>query len=103
MSRAAPIFKFMSLTLHIPDHIEAQLARVCGGSNLSRKLLELIAVEGYREELLTRRDVGQMLGFDRWQVEAFLRQHDAPYHYDIEELEADRQANRSLVNDPPAA
>ena len=79
----------MTITIKLPDEIEFQLATKWRDA-LPRKILEAIAVEGYREEALSHRQVGELLGLDRWQTDAFLKEHGAYLPYDMEEYESDR-------------
>jgi hypothetical protein len=54
-----------------------------------RYTLEALAVEGYREDKLTQRQVGELLGLTRIETEDFLAQHlDL---YDLDPLELDAQ------------
>jgi hypothetical protein len=49
----------MEVTLHIPDDVAKRLA--AGGGDLSRRALEAVALEGYREHTLTLYQVSDML------------------------------------------
>ena len=48
------------------------------------------AIEGYRTGRLPHRQVGEMLGLDYWQTEAFLAERGVPLNYSVADLEADR-------------
>lgn len=66
----------MELKISIPDEVAAGLPTK--GSDVSRWLLEMAAVEGYKSGKLTWRQVQQIPGFQtRSEVEGFLKQHDA--------------------------
>jgi predicted HTH domain antitoxin len=78
----------MEVTLHIPDEVAKRLA---AGGDLSRRALEALALEGYREQTLTLYQVSEMLGLSRVQTEDFLGQHQVPLA-DIEEADLNREA-----------
>ena len=77
----------MSIVIELPPQIEQHLAT--SWRELPRKALE--AVEGYRQEVLTRGQVGEMLGMSFWETEAFLKEHAAYLHFDQEDYESDGQ------------
>lgn len=78
----------MEVTLHIPDDIAKRLSAT--GTDLPRRALEAIALEGYRAERLSESAIRQMLGFEtRMEVHAFLKQHGVYLHYDVSDLEHD--------------
>jgi predicted HTH domain antitoxin len=86
----------VEVTIELPDEIAADLA-ANNGADLPRAVLEAVAVEGYRSGRLTHAQVGRLLGIEhRLDVDAFLKQHDAPLHYDLEDLERDRETFRRL-------
>ena len=68
---------FMELVLTIADEVAPDLQN--GGEQaLSRRALELLAVDGYRN--LSEYQVRVMLGFDnRFDVDALLKEHGAYY------------------------
>jgi predicted HTH domain antitoxin len=79
----------MEVTLHIPDDIAKRLSEA--GGDVSRRALEAIALEGYREQALTLYQVSQMLGLSRIETEDFLGRHHVPIAA-IEEADLDREA-----------
>jgi predicted HTH domain antitoxin len=81
----------MVLTLDLPDNI-AQALSVTSGADLSRKSLEALAVEGFREKKLSQFQVGQLLGLSRIETEDLLARHADLYDYDPAEL--NREAER---------
>jgi hypothetical protein len=86
----------MQVTIELPDDIAAELANR-NGADLSRAVLEAVALEGYRSEQLTHAQVGRLLDMDyRFDVDAFLKDHGAYLHYTIEDLERDRETLRKL-------
>jgi predicted HTH domain antitoxin len=90
----------MVLTLELPDSI-AQALSVPGGADLSRKALEALAIEGFREKKLSQYQVGQLLGLSRIEAEDLLARHADLYDYDPAELhrEADCLASLSTADD----
>jgi hypothetical protein len=87
----------MQVTIEISDEVAAQLQQ--SWDNLPRKILEVLVVEAYREDLLTRYQVGQILGLSsRFAVNRFLKQANAYWQYDEQDLEADRQTIASLAS-----
>ena len=78
----------MEVTLHIPDEIARRLA---AGGDVSRRAMEALALEGYREQTLTLLQVSEMLGLSRVETEDFLGQHHVPLSV-IGEVDLDREA-----------
>ncbi|MEX2303927.1 MAG: UPF0175 family protein [Bryobacterales bacterium] len=88
----------MALTIDIPDDISEILAQRWG--DLSRRVIETMALEAYAEDLLTEHQLGRLLGLpSRFDVEAFLKQRRVPSGYTNEDLDEDvrrlRQAETS--------
>lgn len=79
----------MHVTVDLPESIAEQLG---SETEISRQLLEAYAAEGYRCEKLSRYQVGQLLGLDRWQTEEFLAAHDALRPYTLADWEIDRRS-----------
>jgi predicted HTH domain antitoxin len=77
------------IILDLPDDIAVQLVTAWG--NVSRRMLEAVAVEGYRDGSLTRDQVGRLLGLSFWDVEAFLKERQMYLTYGEEDLEQDRR------------
>jgi predicted HTH domain antitoxin len=80
--------QFMEVTLHIPDDVAQRLA---AGGDVSRRALEALALQGYREQSLTLYQVSEMLGLSRIETEDFLGQHQVPLSA-IAEADLDREA-----------
>jgi len=80
----------MEVTLHIPDEIAKRLS--AAGGDVSRRALETIALEGYRDQTLTLHQVSEMLGLSRVEAEDFLGQHHVPLGRVINEADLDREA-----------
>jgi len=78
----------MEVILHIPDDIAKRLA---ARGDVSRRALEAIALEGYRDQTLTLYQVSQVLGLSRVEAEDFLGQHHVPLAV-IDGADLDREA-----------
>ncbi len=76
-----------TVTIELPETVRESLQ--AEGQELSRLTLESLAVEGYRQALLSHRQVGKMLGLDYWEAEAFLKAHKVYPNYDLEEFQQD--------------
>ena len=87
----------MNVAIEIPDEVARQLAAVSG--DVSRAVLEAVAIEGYRSGAITPAQVQQMLGLrSRRETEALLRRAEAFHDYTMDDLERDiatvREASR---------
>jgi Uncharacterised protein family (UPF0175) len=71
----------MVLTLEVPDEI-ARALWGAGHADPQRFALEAVAAEGYRENRLTQKQVGEILGFSRIETEDFLARHADPDDYE---------------------
>ena len=78
-----------TVTIELPDRIRENLQE---RQELSRFVLEAVALEGYRRAALTQRQVGELLGLNFWETEAFLKSREVYLHYDIEDFKKDMQA-----------
>ena len=87
----------MEVTLTIPDEVAPDLQN--GESRpLSRRALELLALDGYKSGELTEYQVKVMLGFEtRFEVDAFLKENGVYYDYTIQDLERDSAALEELL------
>lgn len=79
----------MNVAVNLPEDIANRLQ--ASWHDLSRGMLEAIALEGYRSEALTRDQVARLLGLSFWEVEAFLKARAAYLPYTDEDLDQDRQ------------
>ena len=85
----------MAITLNLPEDIARELAEQ--SADLTRAALESLALEGYRSGHLSEEQVRRMLGFaSRFEVHAFLKQHNTYLNYTEADLECDLAAARSL-------
>jgi Uncharacterised protein family (UPF0175) len=82
------------ITLQLPEDIHSRLA--AKWKDLPRAVLESLALEAYRAEILTAAEVQQLLGYDTsYELDGFLKQHGVYLEYTPEEL--DRQTENSRL------
>jgi len=79
----------MEVKLRIPDDIAERLSG--SGADLSRRALEALALEGYRDRTLTLYEVSEMLGLSRIETEDFLGHHGVSLST-IDVADLDREA-----------
>lgn len=79
----------MQVTVDIPDELASRLS---GSEAVSRQMLEAFAADGYRREILSRKQVGLLLGLDRWQTEDFLVERNAIRPFGAADYEVERAA-----------
>ncbi len=78
----------MHVAIDLPEEIARQLTAAWG--DMPRKTLEAVAVEGYRTSVLTRGQIGSLLGLSFWETEAFLKERQAYLPYGQSDLDQDR-------------
>ena len=78
----------MQVTLKLPDQVARQWGETPDA--VGRHVMEDAAIEGYRAGRLSHRQVGELLGLDYWQAEAFLKGRGVPLNYSVADLEADK-------------
>jgi predicted HTH domain antitoxin len=77
----------MQVTVELPDRVARQWGET--PEAVGRHVLEDAAIQGYRAGRLSHRQVGEMLGLDYWETEAFLKQRGVPLNYSTVDLDAD--------------
>lgn len=90
----------MSVTVELPEPVERELATHWTEAQLSRKTLEALLIEAYREGLLSRGKVGELLGMGFQEREAFLNERGVAYNYGIEDFEQDLRTMEALAGSP---
>jgi len=86
----------MQITIELPDDIANQLQ--LQPANLSRRILELIAADNYRQGRIGAAQVRRMLNFSsRWETYEFLKGEKAYLPYTEYDLEQDAQAIRNVL------
>ncbi|NEQ21467.1 MAG: UPF0175 family protein [Microcoleus sp. SIO2G3] len=80
----------MQITIELPDDIANQLQ--LQPANISRRILELIAADNYRQGRIGAAQVRRMLNFSsRWETYEFLKREKAYLLYTEDDLEQDVQ------------
>jgi predicted N-acetyltransferase YhbS len=78
----------MQVSVELPEDIARVLE--AGGRDLSRAVLEDLALEGYRSGRLSESQVRRLLGFEtRHEVHGFLKAHGAALPMTTDDLQAD--------------
>ena len=84
----------MNLTVEIPDDIARRL--MDAGGDLSRRALESLALDEFKNGHITQPELRRLLGFGtRWQLDGFLKSHGVYDDYTLEDFEAERAALKS--------
>jgi hypothetical protein len=81
----------MKVVVEIPETFQLALPPA---DSLARDLLEAYAAERYREESLTQKQVGLLLGLDRWATEAFLRRAKAIHQLSLADYALERSGSQ---------
>lgn len=79
----------MNITVSIPDSLAEELAE---RQDLSRQMLEALAIESYRQENLSLGQVAELLNLSLDETDAFLKRHGVPLNYTFEDMKRDQQA-----------
>ncbi|MBD1858348.1 MULTISPECIES: UPF0175 family protein [Leptolyngbya] len=87
----------MQITIDIPDEYIQQLEPNL--EDLPQQVLETLIVEAYKDQRLTHAEVGRILKLDRFQVDAFLKQHQAYLHYTIDDFNQDLQTLQKVLGE----
>lgn len=86
----------MEVTVQIPDDIAAQLSAIENG-DLSRRALEALVAEEYRQGHLHKPDLRRLLGFETsHEIDDFLKAHPVFEDYTLEDLERELIGLRRL-------
>jgi len=84
----------VNVAIEIPDEVGRALT--AGGADVTRAVLEAVAVEVYRSGAITPAQIQEMLGLrSRWETEAFLRRVEAYHDYTTDDLDRDLAAIRN--------
>jgi len=85
----------MTVTVHIPDDLAQRLS--AQGGDLSRRILEMLALEEFKGGRITKPELRHMLGFETsFQLDGFLKSHDVWLDYTEEDLELERVSLQRL-------
>jgi hypothetical protein len=85
----------MEVIVNIPDDLASRMTG--GGSDLSRRALEALVAEEYRQGHLNKPDLRRLLGFETgYEIDGFLKAHNVFENYTMEDFEREREALKSL-------
>jgi len=85
----------MNVTIKIPDDVAERLA--AKGGDLSRRTLEALALEEYKQGNLTKPELRRLLGFStRYELDGFLKSHGVFEPFSLDDLERERRDLRRL-------
>jgi predicted HTH domain antitoxin len=88
----------MVVELQVPDDIAEKLVQKW--ADLPRSALEALAVDAYRERILTAHEVQRLLGLSsRWKTEALLKRSGADLGYTEEDLRKDAATLRRSLSE----
>ncbi len=85
----------MEVTVQIPDDIASLMTD--GTTDLSRRALEALAAEEYRQGHLHKPDLRRLFGFETsYEIDGFLKSHNVYDEYTMEDLEREVEALKRL-------
>jgi predicted HTH domain antitoxin len=83
---------YMPVTIELSDDVLKDPS-----GDISREILEQVAVEGYKQERFSSAQVGRILGFTTpMQVDEFLKKHGVFFDYTEEDFRMDEETSRWL-------
>lgn len=94
---AASILTSMQVILELPNDVAQQLG---AEADVPHRVLEAVALEGYRAGRLSRGQISSMLGLGFSETEAFLAANEAYLEYSTADLEADRATLDRILAKP---
>jgi len=85
----------LNVTVDIPDELAREMS--AAGNDLSRRILETIALEEYKAERISKAQLRRVLSFEtRFELDDFLKVHQVGPNVTIEDLRRDIQDLQSL-------
>lgn len=79
----------MIVTLDLDPYTQQTFGQAFG-QNLSQAAIEALTIEGYRARKFGIGAVRRLLGLrTRWETEAWLRTHEVPLNYSLDDFQAD--------------
>ena len=85
----------MKVSLEVPESFAERLSG--SGESLSRAALEALAVEAYRLRRISGFELCELLEIrSRVEMDRFLKAHDVPLDYTIEDFEAESETSARL-------
>lgn len=85
---------YMNITIEIPERIADALSSK--GADVQRRVLEMLALDGYQTGDLSRGEVGEMLSLSFQETEEFLHQHRVE-RVTVAEYEQDAAALQQIL------
>lgn len=85
----------MKMTMEIPENLVAKLSD--GHGDAEQKMVASLVAGLYRTGKISRHEVGEALGLDRWGVEEFLGREDAARPYSLADWELERAGVERLT------
>lgn len=85
----------MIVSIELPDKLANQLH--LHEAQADRRVLEMVALEGYRSGELSRGEVGELLGIGFHETEQFLKRHHAEIDLTLEEFDRSSTALDQLL------
>jgi len=86
----------MAITIELPAEIERDLET--RWPDLSRKTLEALAIEGYRQGALSTGQVAHILDLSIYETDGFLKEHGASLFDDKAELDEECESGKRLFS-----
>jgi predicted HTH domain antitoxin len=88
----------MDVIVTMPDPVARQWGDT--PQAIGRHLVKDAVIERYRTGRLSHRQVGEALGLNYWQAEAFLQERGVALNYVLTDLEADQATLETLLPHP---
>jgi predicted HTH domain antitoxin len=86
----------MNTVVNLPDNVVRNIG--VGADELEQKVIESLAIEGYRSGKLSKFQISEMLGFDTpMEADEFLKAHRVFDDYSEEELDRQRDILENLL------
>lgn len=86
----------MTITIEIPEHIEAALQREFG-HNLDRVATEALAIEAYRAGKFSLGQFAEMLGINTYEADGLLKARGVMLEMTVEDVEAELASLKGLL------
>ena len=85
----------MDVVVRLPDPVARQWGET--PQAIARHVVEDAVIERYRAGRLSHRQIGEALGLDYWQTEAFLKERGVPLNYSLADLDADEATLEKIL------
>jgi len=84
----------MQVTVELPDEVARRIAEK--QPDLTRAVLEAIAIEAVRDRVISTGKAAEMLGVSRNTMDGILKRAQVYLDYSPEDLQRDRESHRQL-------